>query len=332
MAGMEMHKMETVLVTGGAGYIGSWVVQRLLGHGYKVVVFDTLFFGPKPLLSFLGHPNYRFIKGDVRNPREVDAAMKGVDSVVHLAAIVGEAAANRDPDAAKSINMDGTAIVARLAKNNDVRRLVFFSTCSSYGVQDTSIMADEETPVNPVSLYAETKIDGEKLLWDEISHHDMAGTIFRPSTVHGPSPRMRFDLIVNHLVKDAFFKKHVGISGPDMWRPLMWVGDAGKAVELALRADPSATRNQIFNLGGLDGNSRKREIGEIIKKKYMPDLQLDIRNSDPDVRSYRVNFGKINQKLGFTLSKSLDEAIGDLFDLLKYKIIADPQEPIYRNA
>jgi nucleoside-diphosphate-sugar epimerase len=329
---IKTSNMGTVLITGGAGYIGSWVVQRLLGHGYKVVVFDTLLFGPRPLQSFLGHPNYLFIKGDVRNSAEVDAAMKGVDYVAHLAAIVGEAACNKDSDAARSINMDGTANVARAAAKNDVRRLVFFSTCSSYGVQDTSVMADEQTPVNPVSLYAETKIDGEKLLWNELSHSDVAGTIFRPSTVHGSSPRMRFDLIVNHFVKDAFFNKQLGISGPDMWRPLMWVGDAGKAIELAFQADPEAIRNQVFNMGGLDGNSRKREIGEIIKKKYMPGLDLEIHDSDPDIRSYRVDFNKINKRLGFTLSKTLDEAIGDLFDLLNYGIIADPNDAMYRNA
>ena len=327
-----MSRNETVLITGGAGYIGSWVAQRLLGHGYRVVVFDTLLFGSKPLLSFLGHPGYTFIKGDVRNPSEVDAAMKGVDYVAHLAAIVGEAACDSDPDRATSTNLDGLGVVVRAAKNNDVRRLVFFSTCSSYGVQDTSLLADEETPVNPVSLYADTKITGEKLLWDEAANHSIACTVFRPSTVNGPSPRMRFDLIVNHLVKDAFFKQRLSIFGPEAWRPLMWVGDAGQAIELALQADETVIRNQVFNLGGIDGNGRKREIGEIIKQKYIPALELEIHPSDADVRSYRVDFSKISTKLGFRLSKSLDAAIGDLFDLFKYKLVADPEDAVYRNA
>jgi nucleoside-diphosphate-sugar epimerase len=324
--------METVLITGGAGYIGSWVTQRLLGHGYKVIVFDSLLFGPEPVLSFLGHPNYRFIKGDVRNQKEVDSAMKGVDYVAHLAAIVGEAACDRDVDAARSVNIDGLAVVVRAAKANDVRRLVFFSTCSSYGVQDTSVMASEETPVNPVSLYAETKIIGEQRIWDEVGRHDIGCTIFRPSTVHGPSARMRFDLIVNHFVKDAFLKKRLDIRGANMWRPLMWVGDGGKAIDLAFRADAGTVRNQVFNLGGVDGNSRKREIGEIIKESYMPDVQLVILDSDSDVRSYRVDFTKIANALGFTLSKTLRQAVGDLFQLFTNKIIVDSDNARYRNA
>jgi len=327
------EKTQTVLITGGAGYIGSWVTQRFLGLGYKVVVFDKLLFGSRPVLSFLGHPNYKFIQGDIRNPAEIDAAMKGVDHVAHLAAIVGEAACNKDPDAAKSINMDGTAQVARAAKKNNIRRMICFSTCSSYGVQDTSQMATEETPTNPVSLYAESKIFAEKIFFDEIgSNNDMACAVFRPSTVHGASPRMRFDLMVNHFVKDAIYKKKLGISGTEMWRPLMWVGDAGKAIALAFNADTTAIRNQVFNLGGVEGNYRKREIGEIIKQKYMPELQLDFGFSDPDVRSYRVDFTKINKHLGFTLSKDLDQAIGDLFQLFKYEIITDPANPVYHNA
>lgn len=323
---------KTVLVTGGVGYIGSWVTRHLLGAGFNVIVFDYLGFGSEPLLSIIGHPRFKFIRGDIRNLDELDVAMKGVDFVAHLAAIVGEAACNKDPDGSKKINMDGTVNVARMAKKNNVQRMVFFSTCSSYGVQDTSILANEETPVNPVSLYAETKIYAEKLIADELFQSNVSWCIFRPSTVHGPSARMRFDLIVNHFVKDAFKTGRLNIQGPDLWRPLMWVGEAGKAIELAFKADKSVMDSQIFNLGGVNGNYRKREIGEIIKNKYMPELQLEIGHSDPDLRSYCVDFSKINTKLGFALSKTLDEAIGDLFQLLRLKIITEYETPVYHNA
>ena len=326
----EESQQPTVLVTGGAGYIGSWVTRHLLEAGFHVVVFDNLMYGGKPLLSILGHPHLSFVKGDIRDLAALETAMKGVDHVAHLAAIVGEAACKKSPEVTKAINFTGTQNVARAAMHNGVQRFIFFSTCSSYGVQDTSQMANEQTQLNPVSLYAETKIDSEKFLLDTVNG-DMFCTIFRPSTVHGPSARMRFDLIVNHFVRDAFTTHKLLIYGYKMWRPLMWVGEAGQAIKLALCADESLVRNEIFNLGATEANYRKSEIGEIIKNKYMPDLELSYGGTDQDVRSYRVDFSKIRERLGFTLSKSLDEAIGDILQLLEANIIDDSQSPEYQN-
>ena len=321
----------TVLVTGGAGYIGSWVTRRLLETDFRVVVFDSLMYGGKSLLGVLGHPHLGFVKGDVRDLAALDAAMQGIDHVVHLAAIVGEAACNKSPEVAKAVNFVGTQNVARAARQNGVRRFIFFSTCSSYGVQDTTQMADEQTQLNPVSLYAETKIDAEKFLLDT-ANGGMICTIFRPSTVHGPSARMRFDLIVNHFVRDAFTTHRLLIYGPNMWRPLMWVGDAGKAVEMALRADEPLVRSEVFNLGATEANYRKREIGEIIKTQFIPDLELDYGGTDQDLRSYRVDFSKIRDRLGFTLSKTLEKAIGDILQMLETGIIGDVHSSEYRNA
>ena len=319
----------SVLVTGGAGYVGSWVTRQLLAAGFRVTVFDNLMYGGKSLLGVLGHPNLQFIKGDIRDPNALDAAMTGVDRVVHLAAIVGEAACDKSPEVTKAINFTGAQNVARAARQNGAERLIFFSTCSSYGVQDTSVMADEQTQLNPVSVYAETKIDAERFLIDT-SDGDTICTIFRPATVHGLSARMRFDLIVNHFVRDAFDSHKLSIYGPDLWRPLMWVGDAAKAVELALRADESVVRDQVFNLGGTEGNYRKGEIGEIIKS-FLPGLELEYSGTDQDLRSYRVDFSKIRDRLGFTPSKTLEEAIGDVHQMLRAGIIADAHSAEYRN-
>ena len=320
----------SVLVTGGAGYIGSWVTRRLLAAGFRVVIYDNLLYGGKALLGILGDPNLTFIKGDVRDPKSLENAMKGVDHVVHLAAIVGEAACEQAPEVARSVNFTGAQNVARAARQNGARRLIFFSTCSSYGVQDTTLMADEQTKLNPVSLYAETKIDAEKFLLDT-ADGDTICTIFRPATVHGASARMRFDLIVNHFVRDAFTTRKLQIYAPDMWRPLVWVGDAGKAIELALCADETLVRNEVFNLGGTDDNYRKGEIGEIIKNRFIPDLDLEFVNTDRDSRSYRVDFSKIRNSLGFTSSKTLDDAIGDIYHLLGDRLIDDAYSPEYRN-
>ena len=192
-------------------------------------------------------------------------------------------------------------------------------------------MADEQTQLNPVSLYAETKIDAEKFLLDT-ANGDMICTVFRPSTVHGPSARMRFDLIVNHFVRDAFTNRRLLIYGRNTWRPLMWVGDPGKAVEMALRADETLVQNEIFNLGATEANYRKGEIGEIIKKQFIPDLELEYGGTDQDLRSYRVDFSKIENRFGFTLSKTLEEAIGDILQMLETGIVGDVHSSEYKNA
>lgn len=319
-----------ILVTGGAGYIGSWVTQQLLTAGFQVVIFDNLMYGGKSLLGILGHPRLNLVKGDVRDPEALNAAMKGVDHVVHLAAIVGEAACDKAPEVARAINFTGTQNVVRAARQNTIQRFIFFSTCSNYGIQDTEQLVDEQAQLNPASLYAETKIDAEKFLLDTVSE-DMTCTIFRLATVHGLSARMRFDLIVNHFVRDAFTTRKLSIYGRNTWRPLVWVGDAGQAVELALRADASLVRNEVFNLGATEANYRKAEIGEIIKRQFIHDLELDFGGSDKDARSYRVDFTKIRNSLGFTLSKTLEEAIGDILQMLEAGIVTDTSSSEYSN-
>jgi len=230
------------------------------------------------------------------------------------------------------VNLEGTKVVAQCAADAGVERMVFFSTCSSYGVQDTTQLANESTPINPVSLYAESKIEAEKFLAGFMKGSGTFYTIFRPATVHGPSARMRFDLIVNHFVRDAFQTKKLSIFGPDMWRPLIWVGDPAKAVELALAADPKAVKNEVFNLGGVQCNYQKREIGEILKNKFMPELAVEFSGQDKDLRSYRVDFTKIEKQLGFRMSKTLEEAIGDLLTLLKNDLVKDARSPEYSNG
>tara|TARA_B110000858_G_scaffold31733_2_gene34910 strand:- start:1005 stop:1979 length:975 start_codon:yes stop_codon:yes gene_type:complete len=319
-----------VLVTGGGGYIGSTLVRHLLIQGYQVKVLDNCSMGSDGVMSFLGYPTYSFIRGDIRDLDIVNESMKDIEFVVHLAAIVGEPACRRFKDDAKTINLDGTMNIFNSAVANKVKRFVFFSTCSSYGVQDTNVMANEETELNPVSLYAETKIQMEEYIKKNIPD-DMSYTVMRPSTVHGPSPRMRFDLIVNHLVKDAVVHKKLEIFGGNLWRPLMWVGEAGRAVEKALSANKEIIHNQVFNLGNTENNVKKKEIAEIIKSKFMPDLDIQYQNEDEDLRSYRVDFSKIEKSLDFKLQKTLDKAIEELFYLCSNSLITDYESIKYRN-
>ena len=189
-------------------------------------------------------------------------------------------------------------------------------------------MANEETPLNPVSLYAESKISMENFLKKNYDP-SLSFTILRPSTVHGPSPRMRFDLIVNHFVKDAFLNGSLEILVEVM--RLMWVGEVGRIVEKIINADEKVIKNQIFNLGNTDANKKKKDIAEIIKKNYLPNLNIKYLGKDQDLRSYRVDFSKIEKNLNFKLEKTLEKAIEELIFSLKNNVFKDPNSSKYKN-
>ena len=326
----NLKKRKKVLITGGAGYVGSSLARNLLFNNFDVVVLDNLQMGGDGVLCFLGYPGYEFYRGDIRNTNDIEKAIKGVDYVVHLAAIVGEPASNKYPEDTKTINLDGTKNIFTLAKNNGVRKFVFFSTCSSYGVQETDVLANENTPLNPVSLYAKTKIEMESFIKSEVDDN-IFYTILRPSTVHGPSPRMRFDLIVNHFVRDAVLKGELEIFGGSLWRPLMWVGDAARAVEKVLNAEDSIVKNEIFNMGNTESNYKKSEIAEKIKFNFLHSLNLIFAGEDVDLRSYKVDFSKIENNLGFRHSKSLEQAISEILTLVDKKIVLDSNAKKYTN-
>jgi nucleoside-diphosphate-sugar epimerase len=319
-----------ILVTGGAGYIGSTVVRHLLSNDWNVIVLDNLMHGSYGVNAFFGYERYKFIKGDIRDEDLVKECTKNLDAVVHLAAIVGEGACDKDISLTKSINITGTKNLYNSSIKNKIKNFIFFSTCSSYGIQDTNLLANENSPLNPVSLYAETKIEMENFI-KENCDGNLNYTILRPSTVHGPSPRMRFDLILNHLVKDSIKNKKIKVFGPNLWRPLMWVGEVGRVVDLILRSELKLIKNEVFNLGNTDNNFTKSEVAERIKSKLLDNLEVEYEGQDKDLRSYKVDFSKIEEKLKFKLQKSLDLAIDELIFAISNNLFLDPDNKKYRN-
>ena len=319
-----------VLITGGAGYIGAAAVRHLISLDYEVYVLDNLIQGANGVKCFYGYKPYNFIKGDIRDKKIVDEIVKKVDYVVHLAALVGESACKKNPGETKSVNIDGTKNIVNACIKHKIQRLIFLSTCSSYGVQDTSIMAHEETPLNPVSLYAESKISMEEYIKKNYNN-DFSYTILRPSTVHGLSPRMRFDLIVNHFVKDSIINGKLDIFGAELWRPLMWVGEVGRAIHEIFSCDLKLVKNQVFNLGNTRENRKKREVAEIIKNKFLPQLEIKYSGQDQDLRSYKVDFSKIEKKLNFKLEKSLEKAIEEIIFSIKNNLFDNPNSPEFKN-
>ena len=281
-----------ILITGGAGYIGSHVVDNLIQSDYEIIVIDKFLFDENSLSKHSKNKNLKVISKDIRDTKNIKDLFTDVHTVIHLAALVGEAACKISEKETISINYSATETIVKICLEKKVKNFIFMSTASSYGVQNVNELANENTRLNPVSLYAKTKIDCEQLLLNKYSD-DIAITIFRPSTVYGDSLRMRFDLILNHLIKDAYFKKEIKVFGPKMVRPLMWVGEPARVYKLVIDDDKFKFRSEIFNLGYNNENYQKIEIANLVKNKYFKEIEIQIVEQDLDLRSYRLNFDKM---------------------------------------
>ncbi len=315
-----------VLVIGGAGYIGSVLVRRLLEHGYQVRVLDRFFFGRHSLESVETHPAFEAMVGDLRDQAAVARAAAGVEAVIHLAAIVGDPACSYDEDNARQTNhlaLDAVAFACREAK---VPRLLFASTCSVYGASPS--VADEDSPLDPISLYARTKQDAEKLL---LAHRDESfhPTIMRIGTAFGQSYRPRFDLVVNLLTAKALFDRSIVIYNGSQWRPFIHVNDVAGACRALLEAPLEKVSGEIFNVGSNAMNHRLTEIGEILRER-VPAVSVS-HECNPDRRSYRVSFNKIEQRLGFRCGVSLLEGICEMQRFIEEGFVGDYRLPIYHN-
>jgi nucleoside-diphosphate-sugar epimerase len=321
---------DRILVTGGAGYVGSVVVAELLERGHRVRVLDSLTHGSIPsLLLAWGRDQFEFIRGDVRDPALRGRALDDVGAVVHLAAIVGDPACARQPDLARNVNLDATAALAVEAAAAGVARFLFSSTCSNYGKMNGADFIDEDGELAPVSLYAETKVAAER---EVLARGDgsMATCCLRFATVFGASPRMRFDLTVNEFARDVSLQGHLLVYGEQFWRPYIHVRDVARAVVLALEADVAAIRGQVFNVGDTQENYRKLDIVELLEQRF-PGARFEYVHKEEDPRDYRVSFEKFGRELGFNAQRSVAEGIDEVVTLLNSGLIDDPYAPVYSN-
>ena len=318
----------TVLVTGGAGYIGSLLVRRLLARGLNVRVLDALLYGDSALRDVLDHPNLALVRADLRRPDTMTHAFGHVDAVVHLGAIVGDPACALDPYFTTEINVDGTRAIAELCKRNGVRRLLFASTCSVYGASDDIL--DEGSALNPVSLYAESKIASERLL---LALHDdtFAPVILRFATAYGHSPRPRFDLVVNLLTAKAVAGDPITIHGGEQWRPFVHADDIARAVILALDAPLQTVAGQVFNVGSNEQNHQLSEVGTTIKR-LIPDADVITSPLSVDRRNYRVRFDKIRAALDFRPIHHLQSSISTLQAALESGRLGSYLDDYYNNC
>lgn len=297
--------MENILVTGGAGYKGSLLIPNLLNLGYKVTLFDNFSWGYKPILHFASNENLKIIKGDIRDKKLISEEVKKHDIILHLAAIVGYPACSSDPDRARSINTTGTKNICDNISNN--QKLVFASTGSTYGKVDG--ICTEETPINPLSLYGETKWEAEKMVLDK------NGIGLRFATVFGISPRLRLDLLINDFVYQAIHNKQIVMFEGYFKRTFLHVIDAVESYIFSIN-NYEKMAGKAYNIGDESMNYTKKDIAIVIKDKTNYYLHEADFGEDIDKRDYEVSYERI-KKLGFRSSVTIDKGIDELIKVLQ---------------
>jgi len=332
-----MDVSKHVVITGGAGYIGSLLTGYLLQSGYAVTVVDDLLYGGESLISYFSFPNFRFVKGNVWESRTVRNALRSdwptPWAIIHLAAIVGFPACQAvGRQVSWRYNVEATQRVFEQAVEIGVQRFIFSSTYSNYSQSQDGNPMTEESPVNPQSLYAETKLTAERYLLAQ-ANSACAPFIFRLANLYGLSPRPRFDLIVNQFVLEAFTRRELVIYQRGYSRSFMHASDVAKGFLLGLSAPEAAIRGQIFNLGSQDGNYTKDELVALILKR-MPETIVRYKDLTfgGDMRDITVSFEKVYQQLGFTTTLTVDDGVREVLHALRNGIINNPHDAKYRNA
>lgn len=302
-----------VLVTGNLGYVGNVLTRMLLEKNFEVVGCDTGFY-PQGFLG-LTEPKIIQIKKDIRNLTEDD--LDGVSSICHLAALSNDPLGEINPNLTEEINYFSTIKLAKLAKKVGVEKFVFSSSCSSYGVNDKIV--NEESELLPVTAYAKSKVNAEREI-SNLSDNNFCVTNLRSATAYGLSDSIRLDLVVNNLTCSAFTTNQVKLlSDGTSWRPLVHVDDMSNAFISILEAKNSEVNAQAFNVGSNDDNYTARDIAQIVEK-IIPDSKITYAiNASKDARSYRVDFTKINQHLGYKTKWNLENGIEDIHKVLKSK-------------
>ena len=311
--------VKNILVTGGAGYIGTALIPLLLEEGHNVVVFDNLMQGGNQLLPFLRHKNFDFVKGDITIKSELADAVKDKDIIIHLAAIVGFPACENNPELATSVNVTGTKNLIDVTTSEQV--ILYGSTGSNYGkVED---ICTEETPLNPLSLYAETKTEAERMLLDRgnvIAH--------RFATAFGVSPRLRLDLLVNDFTNKCLRDGYLVVYESGFMRTFIHVSDIARSFIFAIN-NLDIMIDNVYNVGDNNMNYSKADICNMIKERTGAFIHFEEIGSDADQRNYTVSYEKI-QKLGYRTTIGLEDGIDEVIKALKVIDIRDPYVNITR--
>lgn len=314
-----------IFITGGAGYIGARLVNIFLKKGYELTIYDIMYFGDHFLPK--NNPNLKIIKGDIRDQRKLKESSKNHDYFVHLACISNDTSFALDEKLSTSVNLDAFKPMVKIAKENGIKRFIYASTSSVYGVSDQKNVT-EEHPLVPLTLYNKYKGMCEPQLLEE-TNNNFCGVIFRPATVCGYSLRQRLDLSVNILTNFAVNKKFIKVFGGDQLRPNLHIADYCSAVDLLISADENKVKDQIFNIGYQNLSIMKiaEKVKKVVEKEFpeIGDIKIEKEKTD-DIRSYHINSDKIKNSLNFSPKHSIEDAIIELCNAFKKKLLKDTFE------
>lgn len=326
-----VRAVRNILIVGGAGYLGAILVRKLLRQGYRVRVLDMLAFGLDPNEELADRDHFSFIGGDLRHISTITQALADIDAVINLAAVVGDPACKGRPEMTIEINYLANKVLADACRFHQINRFVYASTCSVYGAMEGEQKLDEKAPLNPVSLYARSKIQSEQAILGLIDEN-FSPTVLRMGTLHGYSPRMRFDLVVNTMTKAALTEGRIHVhGGGKQWRPLLHVEDAADAYIQCLEAPLSSIRGEVFNVGSEDQNLQIIDIAKAVRRQ-VPRAKLVVESGTEDPRNYVVSFEKIRQVLKFKRKFTIDDSIARIRQAIEAGEIGNVNDPKYYNV
>ena len=316
--------LSRIYVTGGAGYVGAMLVPRLLKEGFTVTVIDLMIYGEDVLEP---HPRLTAVKGDIRDVELLKKTINGHDAVIHLACISNDPSFDLSPELGKSINLDAFRPLVEISKKAGVKRFIYASSSSVYGVKDEPNV-HEGMSLEPLTDYSKFKADCEKIL-AEYQSPDFTTVTIRPATVCGYSPRQRLDVVVNILTNQAFHKREITVFGGKQLRPNIHIADMVESYIALLNAPKEAIAGEIFNAG--DENQTVLELAETVKKVVGDDVKL-VATPTNDNRSYHISSKKIAEKLGFVPKHSISDAVVDLRKALETGLLPNSlQDERYFN-
>lgn len=321
------REIQRVCVIGGAGFVGSVLVKRLLDEGYSVTVLDALMYGDEGIRHVADRPGFQFVRGDLRDLEAVVAACRFADAIVHLGALVGDPACGLDEQLTLQINRDATFTAAAIARGLGIDRFIFASTCSVYGATDE--LLHEDSPLQPISLYARSKMESEQLLLS-MAGKGFCPVVLRFGTFYGRSPRERFDLVVNLLAARAVQEGEITVIGGQQWRPLLHVADGAEAILRCLRAPAPVVAHQVFNVGSDEQNHTLADVAGVISE-LIPRVKVQFAPAAVQEANYQVSFARIRSTLDFRPRYTLADGINEIRAALQRGVVGDYTEAKYSN-
>jgi nucleoside-diphosphate-sugar epimerase len=305
-----------IFIIGGAGYVGSVLVEELLKNNYEVTVYDLLIYGADVLKK---NDKLKIIKGDIRNLDLLKKEISGHDTIIHLACISNDPSFELNPDLGKSINFDCFEPLIKISIDQGIKQFIFASSSSVYGVKSEENVI-EETSLEPLTDYSKFKAKCEEVLF-KYNNNNFICTILRPATVCGYSPRQRLDLVVNILTNIAFHKKEIVVFGGDQLRPNIHINDMCRAYLKILESPTNIIQGKIYNVGF--ENKKVIDIASMVKNKIDNNINIIVKKSE-DNRSYHISSKKIAEELSYTTIHSIEDSIVDLIEAFRKKLFKDP--------